>query len=301
MKLLKTGYCLLSAAYGLLLTACCLLAVSCDKDDTAGGGDELGNPWMEVAPASISASTTANSYAFSVACGMAWTAAVDLNAALWCTLTDNSADGNGTVTVNVTENTDAAPRTATITVTAGKTTLPVTVAQEAATVPPPDVTVAQPPHAASASTWAFGTVAQPLVWSDVIRISDCNKTAFTNSTTVPQCRSYTSGGKTYYYYNWAYVNANKATMCPDPWRVPEVWDFNDVVLVITTNTLSSAWGYGGRANGTNIDNVDSKAWLWSSSPATDHPGEGWYLTYAQYSYSSEYNSQEYGFQVRCVH
>jgi hypothetical protein len=78
-----------------------------------------------------------------------------------------------------------------------------------------------PQYAASTKTWTVGSQ----IWSDVINIPECDHDAFTNSNTDPYCRSYTTNGKKYYYYNWPYVNANNKTLCPSPWRVPSGDDY----------------------------------------------------------------------------
>jgi hypothetical protein len=80
--------------------------------------------------------------------------------------------------------------------------------------------VKPPPHAASTKTWTFGSK----TWSDAIRIPACDKASFTDSEDTPDCRSYAIGGETGYYYNWAYVDAKKRSMCPVPWRVPSADD-----------------------------------------------------------------------------
>jgi hypothetical protein len=77
-----------------------------------------------------------------------------------------------------------------------------------------------PPYAASTKTWVIKADSITQIWSDVIQIPACNKANFKVSNVVPQCRSYKVNMNTYYYYNWAYVNANASKLCPSPWRVP---------------------------------------------------------------------------------
>jgi uncharacterized protein (TIGR02145 family) len=123
---------------------------------------------------------------------------------------------------------------------------------------PEEKAIPTPPYAASAQTWTFGT--STLTWSDAIHIPDCNKESFEDSYDEPQCRSYTYEGKTYYYYNWPYVDTNKSALCPDPWRVPTKDDFAALVETLGGDTqvardaLSTAWGYGGRSNASSMDN-----------------------------------------------
>jgi hypothetical protein len=153
-----------------------------------------------------------------------------------------------------------------------------------------------PPLAASTQTWTFGEQ----TWSDAIHCPECNKGTFEDSNTDPQCRSYTKDGKTWYYYNWAYVDANKATMCPDPWRVPTKEDFETLVSNTTASTLVSEWGYGGTcvSSGT-LYAQDGAAYYWSSTEYDS--GCVYELGYG----SSDVNPQNYvgkyyGQQVRCV-
>jgi hypothetical protein len=146
-------------------------------------------------------------------------------------------------------------------------------------------------RAASTQTWTFGSQ----TWSDAIRIPDCNKNDFTDSSTEPQCRSYTSGTNTWYYYNWPYVNENAAALCPSPWRVPSQSDFNTLVSNTDYTALVSEWGYGGQ---TNMVNTAMDAYYWSSTQrTTDTAYRLFYLSgYLTVANSNKY----YGFQVRCV-
>jgi hypothetical protein len=154
-----------------------------------------------------------------------------------------------------------------------------------------------PPHAASTQAWTFGN--SSLMWSDAIHVPECNKETFEESLTKPQCRSYTSGTSTWYYYNWLYVNANAATLCPQPWRVPTRSDFDALVGVTTSSALADAWVYGGAASGGSMSNP-SFAYYWSSTVYPSDTNFAYYLLY----YSGNLNviayNKYYGFQVRCV-
>jgi hypothetical protein len=102
-----------------------------------------------------------------------------------------------------------------------------------------------PPFAASTRTWTFGGQ----TWSDAIRIPECNKTSFSNSIDVPDCRSYNVGSETWYYYNWAYVVANQNALCPPPWRVPTPVDYAWSTSIDNMQTLTDAWGLPGWCRG----------------------------------------------------
>ena len=156
-----------------------------------------------------------------------------------------------------------------------------------------------PPHAASAKTWTVGSQ----VWSDAIQIPDCNKSNFRKSPTIPQCRSYTHEGNTYYYYNWPYVNTNANLLCPAPWRVPNIADY---VLLADNGKplfcLLNNWGdtYGGWCDGArSLPESVSTLFYWST----------WELNGELAQYAYYYNGalfpqaatlKYYGFQVRCV-
>jgi uncharacterized protein (TIGR02145 family) len=155
-----------------------------------------------------------------------------------------------------------------------------------------------PPHAASTRTWTFDA----LTWSDAIHFRKCNKKTFKESNTEPQCRSYISRNNTWYYYNWPYVMANAARLCPYPWRVPGVRDFNSLLINTTHATLVSQWGYGGDATDATGDATEAgcpNANYWSS---TEHDDENaYYLEYnCSNAYAQNVNDKNYGFQVRCV-
>jgi uncharacterized protein (TIGR02145 family) len=115
------------------------------------------------------------------------------------------------------------------------------------------VATTTPQYAASTKTWTVGSQ----IWSDVINIPACDHDAYTNSNDVPYCRSYTTSGIKWYYYNWPYVNANKNTLCPSPWRVPSREDFI---------ALDRAFG-GDGVDRTNIDQTwitDNYVTAWGS-------------------------------------
>jgi uncharacterized protein (TIGR02145 family) len=76
-------------------------------------------PILEVDNTGIPAEGHTADYVIAVTSNTTWTATVNTEAEAWCTLTDASSAGNGTVTVNVTDNTTAEPRTATISISDG--------------------------------------------------------------------------------------------------------------------------------------------------------------------------------------
>jgi uncharacterized protein (TIGR02145 family) len=181
-----------------------------------------------------------------------------------------------------------------VTLAAGTLTRAVGVAQAALTTPP---------NAASTQTRVFGDQ----TWSDAIHIPDCNKTDFTNDDNNPQCRSNTSD-KLRYYYNWAYVNQNAATLCPSPWRMPSESDFSTLVSNLGGNTQSArdaiiaAWGYGGYAIGSSssVINVSTLAYYWSSTVASSNTNNAYIMYYTSLNLTVDNTAKYLGFQVRCV-
>jgi hypothetical protein len=196
-----------------------------------------------------------------------------------------AGEGNGAVAVNVAENPAIVERSATITIAAGALNKTV-----------PIVQAEHPFYAAGTQTWTFG--ASTLVWSDAIHIPDCNKSDFTDSYTEPHCRSYTDGANTWYYYNWPYVNANKSTMCPSPWRVPTKEDFDLLADNASNSDLVAAWGYGGSADSTFVSEMSIFAYYWSATESDSAFADE--LNYYSGGLGTNIASKFYGDQVRCV-
>jgi hypothetical protein len=158
-----------------------------------------------------------------------------------------------------------------------------------------DENVETPPHAVSTQTWTFGDQ----IWSDAIRIPECNKSDFIDSYTSPSpdCRSYTSGSTTWYYYNWFYVAAHASALCPSPWRVPTDEDLKTLTRVCTGAVLTSQWGIPGYAYGSLVDNMEN-GFYWSATEyATDY---AYYMAFGTGGALTYFSNKLYGYQVRCV-
>jgi uncharacterized protein (TIGR02145 family) len=226
-----------------LTLAAALLFAGCAEDDPA--------PELSVDPITIAATDGAGNYPVAVTSNVEWSAT---SAADWLTLTPAAGTGNGTIIVNVAKNTVTEERTATFTVTAGALSQTITVTQEA-------MPLVAPPNAASARMWKIGDY----VWSDVIHLPECNKSAFEDSFTEPQCRSYNHQNAMLYYYNLTYTLQNAEHLCPSPWRMPTKEDFMALDIALGgdgENRFNSAdiinagymntWGasYGGYSNAT---------------------------------------------------
>jgi hypothetical protein len=192
------------------------------------------------------------------------------------------------------ENPGTEIRAATVTVTAGALQATITVGQAQGG--------GTPPYAASPRTWLFGEQ----TWSDAIRIPECNKNGYDMSFTEPQCRSYTSGTNTWYYYNWPYVHANGSTLCPSPWRVPSQSDFSTLAGNANAPTLGSEWGSewgtGGYANDiNNVSQWTNTGNYWSSTESGDSRAYHlWYNIDNDLVSVQVTGERRYGFQVRCV-
>jgi hypothetical protein len=247
-------------------------------------------PALSVSADNIPATVEAGAYPVNVTCNVAWTVTVSDNAE-WCTPSPASGTGDGSFTVNITENATTITRSATVTVTAGTLNEAISVTQDAA--------VATPPNAASTLTWTFEE--SNLIWSAPIQISDCNKEDFSDSSTEPRCRSYLhTNGTTYYYYNWPYVNANKTTMCPDPWRVPEKADFDELIAHTTKEALRQLWtpaGFVERSN--NPDGIGNNGRMWSATDVAES-ANAYRLWFDTAKIEITASGKRYGLEVRCV-
>ncbi|MDR1681459.1 MAG: hypothetical protein LBS12_06740 [Prevotellaceae bacterium] len=258
-------------------------------------------PYMELSPTSMTVASVASRYRVTTAGNVPWTAAVNSEAAGWCSLSINSGTGRDTVYFDVTTNPDNAIRTATIRFTADTLVRTLTVVQNG--TPP------LPTYASSTMTWVYGLS----VWSDAIHIPECNKTDFAFSRTESQCRSF-SWGWTFYYYNWPYVIQHQHTLCPAPWRVPTYGDLNGLRNA-TPNLRPILGDYGGYIDPeTNTAKFYSTmAHFWSSTKAEDQwpfsdeadaANTALQLTYymelgIEYAGMGAYD-KSYGFRVRCV-
>jgi uncharacterized protein (TIGR02145 family) len=265
-------------------------------------------PRLEVNRTTILALATAGTYYLGVASNTAWTATVNPEAASWCTLTNASATGNGTIKVDITAGIGA-ERAATLTIsTAGTLTAQVAVTQiDPAQIVPPT-------YAATSQSWIVGEGDELQIWSDVIELPACNKTEFDGGsypTFQADCRKNADDYRGY-YYSWNYVNEHAAQLCPDAWRVPSKDDFIhlDILLGGTGECYSScaalvneyltAWGgaHGGYVlEDGSLWGVGTHSFYTSTTLFND-----WYMFDLSYSMDvrSAAVSRGYGTQVRCV-
>jgi hypothetical protein len=263
-----------------------------------GCKDNAADPALSISTRSIVAPPDAIDYTVNVSSDAAWTAAVSYKPS-WLSISPESGEGDGTITVSVKGNEAYTERIASVKVSAGAASKALTVTQEALPIP------VLPDHAASNKVWKYGDQ----VWSDAIHVPACKEATFGNSLTEPHCRSYTASGNTWYYYNWAYVNQNAETLCQNPWRVPDKEDFEALVAAVNTKAalLYAAWGYGGNADSVNgnISDAGSLIGYWSSTPNVNDNTQAYALV-AHVSWGEEVgvagwgSRAQHGFQVRCV-
>jgi hypothetical protein len=97
------------------------------------------------------------------------------------------------------------------------------------------------------------------------------------------------------------VDANKTTLCPDPWHVPTSDDFAALVDNTDAAMLESTWGYGGYAYGSYIYDGSTYAYYWSSTEYSSGSYDAYGLGYgSSYLGAGYYTPKHLGFQVRCV-
>ena len=110
-------------------------------------------PFLTVDETPVTVKTVAGNYSIAVGCNGEWTAIVeDATNHDWCTLTNASGNGNGTITVNLAENTSPTVRTATVKITLDNSTKSVLFTQAAAEA---YLTVDETPISASAEAGTY--------------------------------------------------------------------------------------------------------------------------------------------------
>jgi hypothetical protein len=162
--------------------------------------------------------------------------------------------------------------------------------------------ISTPAGAASTQMWCFGTQ----TWSDRIAATQSScASAATLSTANPlpaQYKIYNDNGVDHYYYNWTCVNAAQNTLCPWPWRVPSQSDFNALYSFVSGlgSVLFNAWGYGGYATGSSMNDVSSSAYYWSSTEFSGDTNRAYLLYYTSGDLTVNDATKSNARQVRCV-
>jgi hypothetical protein len=109
-------------------------------------------------------------------------------------------------------------------------------------------------------TWTCGSQ----TWSGLLRNAAGCTSMSALSTSNPPPAQYKDNGTTYgYYYNWTCVNDYATTLCPSPWRVPTLTDFNTLVNCTTYDIIIQAWKLPGYADAGRVNHAGSAAWFWA--------------------------------------
>jgi uncharacterized protein (TIGR02145 family) len=159
-------------------------------------------------------------------------------------------------------------------------------------------------------------------WSSPVQILACDKSSYLN-TPDAQCCSDASSGTKYYYYNWYYVNANKTSMCPEPWRVPTQTDFKNLDICLKgggnaePRTETETWVYdnyitlwGGSFAGQAVAKAGTSTFdiydlntvgnYWASTQASSSMGHGMQFSLTGFVYPLGLMDKRAGLSVRCV-
>jgi hypothetical protein len=154
------------------------------------------------------------------------------------------------------------------------------------------VNVDYPPYAASASTWAFGSQ----IWSDRINATQINCQLVTKTSSSGTTTEYLIfSGK--YYYNWHCVVNNQTTLCPSPWRVPDLDDVNALANAASKSTLNTQWGTTGVVDpGNTVLSFTQHMYMWSNASYDNLNGQ--YIETGAYSVT--YRNKVCAMMIRCV-
>ena len=158
--------------------------------------------------------------------------------------------------------------------------------------------VAAPANAATGWVWKFGDQQ----WSEVIELPDCKDATFESSTSNAYCRSYKKDDATYYYYNWAYVNTNKATLCTNGWDVPTKIDLETLKTNATGAELLEQWPVK-RCWVSSNDSASSLDCIreWSQTDDSSNSSNAWaFYDDGSNTYLTGSRGKTYGFPVICV-
>jgi hypothetical protein len=243
-------------------------------------------PTLLIDKTTIAASADGDRYEAVITGNTPWTLLRMGADAAWCTVSPESGEGSGVLQFHVAKNTVMTSRTTTFTISNGTDARTVTVTQ-----------APRPFYAASGNVWSWP--GNNTTWSDAIQMPGCNKDDFEESESEPQCRSHTHDGKTYYYYNYAYIIAHKDDMCPSPWKVPTGNNYTQLIAsVVDADKLAELWGFGGWIIGSSGSfTAPTTGYYWSGSVDDDQAYHlRYYSGYAQLEKAWFF----YGMQFRCV-
>ena len=216
---------------------------------------------------------------------------------------------------------------------AGQATITVTTADGGKTAQCVVTVAAAGPVAASSQTWTIISDDQTIKqeWTDYIVYDGAGKVAagtianFSSTGTTADYRN--NPGYRGYMYNWYYVKAHEAELCPAPWRVPSKADIVNMDLAMG-GTGESQENVPGQ-----VQKYESKGFIYSGRAMTDNTfaylgrigyiltneqadndanypshfcikngtqGDAYPVVYPKNEYHTGTNTKNVGFPVRCV-
>jgi hypothetical protein len=107
----------------------------------------------------------------------------------------------------------------------------------------------------------------------------------------------------YYYYNWPYVDVNKATMCEEPWRVPDKADLSALQAATTKSRIHELWGKEPGSLWGTVADPGTGFVLWSTTPENSIKMDmttAYWIRYDAWGTGVSDEPRGIGVQVRCV-
>jgi hypothetical protein len=154
---------------------------------------------------------------------------------------------------------------------------------------------AVPPLAVSATKWYFGGQ----TWSDVIYATPTGCTSVNSPTSNPTRGEYAIKGGIV-YYNWQCMRENASTLCPPPWRVPNIADVAYFKRATMASEANAEWttGRGWLAPGYSYVTLTAATYFYLDEPAA---GAYYYLFETGGNYGIRIlDHKGQGMIIRCV-
>jgi uncharacterized protein (TIGR02145 family) len=112
------------------------------------------------------------------------------------------------------------------------------------------------------------------------------------------------------WFTWCMVVNYADILCPSPWRVPSLKDFQDYSGIESGNTKSiygsvvggsniHGWLLGGYVSGGSVGALGTRGFSWSSTPLGSNKGYTAHVNHAEF-YPQGDQTRNYGFSLRCV-
>ncbi|MDR2087671.1 MAG: hypothetical protein LBP72_10960 [Dysgonamonadaceae bacterium] len=153
------------------------------------------------------------------------------------------------------------------------------------------------------------TTTSGLVFSPPIKIigKGDKKTLASTSNSLIDYRDHTNATNTNLYgswFTWCMVATYADVLCPSPWHVPSLDEFQtyynaETNVGVTVKYGMHGWLLGGCAYGGSVDNTGPTGYYWSSTE--DSSDSGYYALVNSSLFSpSSYTYRYFGFSLRCV-